>query len=245
MESSPEPEAPLLIVADPVPDARRLLGIMLAPLAHPSVEAATGEEAIAAARAHPGALVLVDLSIPADEAAELLEVLIGLESAPMVCAMSAAPSAEEEARVLMLGALAYFEKPVAPERVAAAIALADVAQEELLVRRRLSGPTGYASALDSLGRPMLRWVVENVSASGLFLRTTAPLRSGETLLLDLDLAGTSFQASVRVQRSQPPSWMTAGGIGVEFVEMEPTARARLATALERLEVRGGDPGDSF
>ena len=243
MDAADRPEPPVLIVVDAVPEARRLLGIMLSPLAAPSIEAATVTQAIDSARAHPGALILVDLASLPEDGLDLIEQLVALESGPMVCAMSAEPTPEEEARVLLLGAIGYFPKPVVPERVAAAIRLADVEEEELTLRRRLSGPLGYASAVDSRGRPMLRWIVENVSPSGLFLRTTAPLRIGELLLLDLDLVGVRFRVSARVMRSQSPSWLTAGGIGVEYADLSPELQVQLDAALHALGVRGGEASD--
>ena len=243
MEASDSPTPPVLIVADAVPEARRLLGIMLSPLASPCIETATVEETLEAARGQQQPLILLDLASLPGDALAMIETLVGLDASPMVCAMSAEPTPEEEARALLLGAIGYLEKPVVPERVAAAIRLADVAEEELSMRRRLTGPLGYASALDSRGRPMLRWIVENVSPSGLFLRTTAPLHVGELLRLELDMARVRFRASVRVQRSQAPSWLTAGGIGVEFVDLTPEVQVQLDAALHALGVAGGEPSD--
>lgn len=65
-----------------------------------------------------------------------------------------------------------------------------------------------------------------VGMGGLFLHTPDPVELGTMIELVLDLQTGEFRARAVVRDSTPGK-----GMGVQFVQMEPTARARLTQFL--------------
>ena len=69
-------------------------------------------------------------------------------------------------------------------------------------------------------------ITRNLSAGGCFLKTATPLPEGSRICLRIMHSGSEFIATGRVTDN-----VTAEGMGVEFIEMEPRDRAALENWL--------------
>ncbi len=80
--------------------------------------------------------------------------------------------------------------------------------------------TAEVKELDSRKEQVL--ITRDLSAGGCFVKTTVPLPKGSRIRVRIEHGGTEFTAIGRVTDN-----MTAEGMGVEFIEMEPKDRAIL------------------
>ena len=78
--------------------------------------------------------------------------------------------------------------------------------------------------LDSWKEPVL--ITRDLSAGGCFLKTANPLPEGSRISVLIMYSGSEFIATGRVTDN-----VTAEGMGVEFIEMEPRDRAILENWL--------------
>jgi c-di-GMP-binding flagellar brake protein YcgR len=78
--------------------------------------------------------------------------------------------------------------------------------------------------LDSWKEPVL--ITRDLSAGGCFLKTATPLPEGSRICISIMHSGSEFIATGRVTDN-----VTAEGMGVEFIEMEPRDRAILENWL--------------
>jgi hypothetical protein len=92
---------------------------------------------------------------------------------------------------------------------------------------RHKAPKGMLVGWKSAGRRMVSRA-EVVGMGGLFLHTANPLEAGANLELVLDLETREFRGRAVVRDSSP-----GRGMDVQFVQMEPTAGARLNQFLAR------------
>jgi hypothetical protein len=92
---------------------------------------------------------------------------------------------------------------------------------------RHKAPKAMFVGWKSAGRRMVSRA-EVVGMGGLFLHTANPLEVGTILELVFDLATGEFRARAIVRDSSP-----GRGMGVQFVQMEATARARLNQFLSQ------------
>ena len=74
--------------------------------------------------------------------------------------------------------------------------------------------------LNSWKEPVL--ITRDLSAGGCFLKTATPLPEGSRICMRIMHSGSEFIATGRVTDN-----VTAEGMGVEFIEMEPRDRALL------------------
>jgi DNA-binding response OmpR family regulator len=110
-----------ILVADDDPDIRRLVAFTLRRRGHAVVEAATGDDALALARAHRPDLVVLDVMMPGLSGLDVASALASdadLRHTPVVL-VSAKGQVSEVAAGLAAGARAYVVKPFAPAELAA------------------------------------------------------------------------------------------------------------------------------
>ncbi|HZW25631.1 MAG TPA: ATP-binding protein [Gallionella sp.] len=104
----------MVLVVDDVADNRGLLVEFLGQLGFDTLAAASGREAIAAAKSNRPDLILMDIAMPdmdGLEATRHLRQLQGLETVPIL-AISASASGSDESRCLAGGMSAFLPKPV-------------------------------------------------------------------------------------------------------------------------------------
>lgn len=80
------------------------------------------------------------------------------------------------------------------------------------------------------------WAV-NISRSGLFINCRAPLPVGSSLAIIISIPGdpTPFTMNGKVVRVKPPEDKgTTPGMGVEFVELDPSKGIRLEEFVQQL-----------
>lgn len=98
--------------------------------------------------------------------------------------------------------------------------------QRLFARRDLHIPVTLD---DEAGVPFVAVTAENLGVSGLFLRGFLPLRIGAHVLLTLPIPGIDQPAHViaQVARVQTRETGDIEGIGVRFVELQPSVREAL------------------
>ncbi|HVV82255.1 MAG TPA: response regulator [Kofleriaceae bacterium] len=107
-----------VLVVDDSPMSRRLVIKNLPPgLGDDVTQAENGLEALAALRARPHAVVLLDLNMPVMDGYQFLEALRGTEL-PVVIVLSGDVQPRAHERVLALGARAFVKKPIRAETLA-------------------------------------------------------------------------------------------------------------------------------
>jgi len=82
----------------------------------------------------------------------------------------------------------------------------------------------------------------NLSVSGLFIKTNAPLNQGEQFLLDLQLPDTAMPISVTCEvawaREKNDEAQGVGGMGVKFLEMSETDEHTLTQYINNIMIEG-------
>lgn len=111
-----------VLIVDDSPISRKLVLKSLPPaLVGDVAEAGNGIEALAALRARPRDLILLDLNMPVMDGYQVLEALVGAALPPVVVLSGdIQPKAQE--RVMALGARAFLKKPVRAEALAEVLA---------------------------------------------------------------------------------------------------------------------------
>jgi len=113
------PDLPTILVVDDNPDVRRLLAVVLSREFH-VIEAADGEEALAAVRTHRPRAVLLDVMMPGE--VDGYAVLRQIKSDPalrstVVAMVTARGQTVDSETARRHGADAYFIKPFSPMQV--------------------------------------------------------------------------------------------------------------------------------
>lgn len=131
-----------ILVVDDHEDVRLLLRYELAPEGHDVVEAANGEEALAAIAQGQIDLVLLDIMMPVLDGWGVLERLDPATAPPVVVITAlASDGARHIAELLERGALDVIAKPFQPDwllRLVDAVLLVDADERDEYRRRRLS-----------------------------------------------------------------------------------------------------------
>jgi two-component system, cell cycle response regulator DivK len=112
--TSPSPQAPLVLIVDDSEKNRKLAGEVLRAAGFRTLEAARGEEAIAAAADRRPDVILLDLRLPDMDGTEVARELRGGADTgriPIV-ALSASPVAGGGARLVATGFDGYLQKPI-------------------------------------------------------------------------------------------------------------------------------------
>jgi uncharacterized protein (TIGR02266 family) len=219
-----------ILVVDDAPLLRELAATFLA-RAGRVLTAASGEEALAVARAELPDLIVADVRMPGFDGALLCRAVKQspiLESTRIVLLMSGSQSEERE-RAVRAGADDVLPKPL--DRVA----LLDAA------RRLLSdAPRGQPRV--KLAEPVrlelqrLAWdgIASNLSRGGVFVETPHLLAPAGELGLHMRLPETEtvIDSTVQVVWTRPPGPALPAGMGMRFLALDrPTAR-RISDWLE-------------
>lgn len=130
-----------ILVVDDEPDIIALVAYHLAKAGYRVATAASGAEALRAARHEPPALVVLDLMLPGMSGFEVLEKLRAEESTRHVAVLLLTARREEPDRIrgLSLGADDYLTKPFSPQEL--------VLRVRNILRRVSQGPAGASSTL--------------------------------------------------------------------------------------------------
>jgi CheY-like chemotaxis protein len=190
--------------------------------------AADAETAWRAVQRYAGPkLLIVDVSLPPSGGLALVERCAALEvDRPSFIVTTLRHNAEDELRATRLGAIGYLTKPISYRDIASLLRSQQI--DFVRAAPRVRGtPLTRAEACDQGDLAQLAWDVNDLSVSGAFLVTPAPLPVGTTLDLRVILGADAARVRAEVVRVQEPSWVHVGGVGVTFRSMEPTAYAKL------------------
>jgi DNA-binding response OmpR family regulator len=188
------------------------------------------EEALDDAERRPGlALLLCDAALPDGSGLDLLRaVRQRARPAPDAILITGRPDVDEARRARELGAIGYLAKPIAFRDIARALYARAGSLADRPPRRRHVGracPVDAASEGEHV--PQVLWLLRDVSTTGAFLDTDAPVPVGTKLQLALELGPTRIRVQAEVVRVQEPAWGRSGGIGVTFADLSPDGRALL------------------
>lgn len=237
-------EVDTVLVVDDSKIMRELLNVFLEPHSHRILTAACCEEALAALRADPTiGLVLCDVVLPDGDGFDVLEqVVSGGEPKPKVIMMTASPKRADAARAHQLGAIAYLGKPISLQEIRAELRRASQSATIEVPRAPRRRAVASVRILDgrSAEQPLLSCVLRNVSRTGALLETDGPLAVGARLEMEIDFRGTRGRARGTVVRVQEPSWLSVGGVGLQFESMN----AELAAALDGFFADPDSPDDA-
>ena len=106
-------------------------------------------------------------------------------------------------------------------------------------RRIRSRPVGAAFEVDAAAvtdtrrevSPQGMWDIHDLSISGAFLGTKAPVQLGKAVHLCLVLGNQTARVTAIVMRLQEPSWEHVAGIGVAFQDFAEGAKELLASYI--------------
>ena len=201
---------------------RTVLGGVLSAHADQVLTAASAREGRQRVAEHADiSLVLSEAAMSDGSGFQLLEYVASLgDPKPAVILLSARPTEEEAGRAAHLGAIGYLGKPVS-------------LQEIYRLWKESAGPTQKAAhRVRSLAQALLidprdaevgengvshlAWGIRNLSLTGAFLETKAPLPVSTELHLALALGAATGHVKAEVVRVQQPSWRCVGGVGIVF-----------------------------
>lgn len=216
------------IVADGSAVGRQLTELLLRQHCAVVLVAADEEAAWEAVQRAEGPTVLIaDVALPPSGGIALFErcAARGGER-PAFVATAVHHDVDEETRVTMLGAIGYLTKPISYRDIAHLLRGRQVEFSRSAPRAR-AHPLTRAEACDQGKAPQLWWDVTDLSVSGAFLVTRAPLPVGTTLELLVHLTGEAINVTAQIVRVQEPSWAHVGGVGVAFRGIDPAAFEKL------------------
>jgi twitching motility two-component system response regulator PilH len=225
-----------ILVVDASPTARETLRTVLIPHCRRVLTAPGAGEALQAIdRDETIGLVLCDAVLPDQGGFRVLRHARGLAGRrPEVILVSPWWIPADAQRATDEGALGYLVRPISLRDVARLWKQGRV-QPQGLQARTERRPLAKVWLLDPLerGRTVLSWDLYDVSTTGAFIETRGPLPVGAELLLEIIFGKESVRCTARVVRVQEPCWMHVGGVGVSFVEMDPTSRRVLEDVVHQ------------
>ena len=211
----------LLVIAES-PVFREVLGGVLGSHADQVLTAASARMGRQKIAEHADISLVLSETIMSDgDGFQLLEYVASLGGPkPAVILLSARPSEEEARRAANMGAIGYLEKPISLQEIYRLWKeTGDTTQEAArrvrsLGRALLIDPSDPESGRNGVSH--LAWEIRNVSLTGAFLETKAPLPVSAELHLSLALGDASGRVRAQVVRVQEPSWRCVGGVGIIF-----------------------------
>ena len=211
-----------------------LLGRLLSTRFDPIATRASCAEALEALRAEPHDLLVLDLEAKGDPLA-LIDALRELpEQQPAVLAVARVRDLALETELSLRGAIGILEKPIVPGALFRALRGLGSAPFRAAAPRARVSPDASAEILDAeSGEVLLRWEIRDVSRTGAFLLSHAPLFMGERLRLRLRFAAEVLALDAEVVRVQEPGWSVFPGIAVRFRDPDSAALRRLDDLVER------------
>jgi len=185
-------------------------------------------------------IVLADVGLPDGDGFDVLAFALELDQrpSPQVLLMTASPKHGDDVRAMEMGAVGYLTKPVSIHDVQQTLGRHRIAK--IPRRSERSRLLGKAILRDPTrdDRPVVHWEVRDISRSGAFLETTAPVAGGTELDLVIILGSFRFTAQATVVRAQSPSWANPGGVGIQFAELSESAIRELDNFLTAAEEHG-------
>jgi DNA-binding response OmpR family regulator len=184
-------------------------------------------------------IVVLDADIDERGGLELFESLAAAENAnrPAFVVITGKPNLELETRASLLGAIGLLAKPVSLPKLSAILrrSISDFVPSAQRIRAR---PLGEVVLLDEpVGAGIVKWVIEDISESGAFLRSFVEYEPGTLLPMELHLGTARISVAARVVRSQGSPLPSDVGIGVQF-ELDSRSRVALQRSLSELASSG-------
>ena len=213
----PDRPAGAALVVDASAAFSHFLGRLLSTRFDPIATRASCADALEALRSDPYDLLVIDLQAKGDPLA-LLDALRELpEHQPAVLAVTRVRDLDLETALSLRGAIGVLEKPIVPGALFRALrGLGGTPFRAAAPRARVS-PDASAEILDAAtDEVLLRWEIRDVSRSGAFLLSHAPLFLGERLRLRLRFGAEVLDLDAEVVRVQEPGWSVFPGIAVRF-----------------------------
>jgi CheY-like chemotaxis protein len=217
------------LIADASPVLRSLLSKLLEPYATCVSVASSTEDALEMLQGGlEFSLVIADLDLPTRGGIALLEDVHALEGPrPAVLLTGRHVDVEAETRASLLGAIGTLAKPLTLPRIVSCL-------------RGAAGPLAPASPR-TYWQPVcaavivgeddkaqeLELPIHDLSSSGAFLGSPAPIDVGTSLNLRLEIPGTVLYLHARIVRLQEPGWGSPGGVGVVFQDVPSATQRRL------------------
>jgi CheY-like chemotaxis protein len=166
-------------------------------------------------------LVLSEVVMHDGDAFQLLHYVAALaEPKPRVLLLAAQPEEEEAGRALKMGAIGYLAKPTSLQDISLAWRRSEGPMRRVACRVRSLGrailldPSQFEANLERVSH--LAWDIRNISVTGAFLETKAPLPISTELHLGLAFGDAVGHVNADVVRVQEPSWGSVGGVGIAF-----------------------------
>jgi CheY-like chemotaxis protein len=178
-------------------------------------------------------LVLSESLVSDGDGFQVLEYVASLgDPKPRVILVATRPVEEEARRAIGMGAIGYLGKPIALREIDRLWKESEGLIRETATRVRSLGkallidPSRGAASEAAIFH--LAWDIRNLSLTGAFLETKAPIPVHTVLHLVLSLAGATGHVKAEVIRVQEPSWRCAGGVGIVFREFTEGTKELLA-----------------
>ena len=211
----------LLVIAESAV-FREVLARVLKSHADQVLTAATAQAGRQRIAEHPDLSLVLSESLMSDgNGFQLLEYVASLgEPKPHVILLVTKPVEEEARRAIRMGAIGYLGKPISLGEIYRLWKENDGLIRETATRVRSLGQALLIdpSEVGRSGRGIshLTWGIRNLSVTGAFLETKAPLPISTELYLALALGSARGDVKAEVVRVQEPSWRCAGGVGIVF-----------------------------
>jgi uncharacterized protein (TIGR02266 family) len=189
-----------------------------------------GAEALRAARATRPDAILLDVEMPGMNGFETCQRLKAdpVTAAIPVATLTATQDSQLNQKAFTAGAEATILKSVSSERLLNLLKVVLMTARD----RRTAPRVAAALAVEYVGgERAAAGETLNVSVGGMFIKTPRPADVGALLLLRFALPGSArWESSARVVWVRPPEedHPYPQGMGVEFVDLPPDARAALA-----------------
>jgi CheY-like chemotaxis protein len=168
-------------------------------------------------------LVLCDAVLADGNAFQFLEQIASANSPkPRVLVTARRWVDDDWHRAIALGAIGYLPRPVSLREIRQSLSMQRVPTPRDTRRRTLA----RALLIDPEQRDQLvACDIHNASSTGALIDTGGPLPTGTELEFEVvDGADQSVRTRATVVRSQEPSWLSPGGVGVRFDWMESPQR---------------------
>jgi len=242
-EGREERQKRLLLVVDG--DAAHLYftSILLQRLEYNLHTAKTAEDALEIVEVAAPALVLTEISLAGTDGYELLKKIKRNPSTfaiPVIVATSSRDPAVKEA-CLREGCTAYFQKPVDPDLLYAAIQKATESQPRRYIRLNtcLNVIVGDEKAAE---QSVISDYITALSEQGMYVSTTRPKAAGTPVPITIFLEGSRIkvEGSVLYSFQQGEGPIKTPGMGIKFTRIDPQDEARIKTFI-RKEITKGLP----
>lgn len=171
-------------------------------------------------------LVISDVIMPDGSGFDLLRHVSSRDAPrPEMILLTGRPVEEDQRRATEMGAIGYLGKPTSFREISRVLRRRQT-ESWNAARPERCRTLGRAFLADPARQEFsqLAWEIHDLSRTGAFLETNAPLPVGTGIHLSLSLGGATARVQVEVVRVQEPSWGRVGGVGVVFRDLDEDAR---------------------